>query len=272
MYLLRMPAVLPCLRFDCHHRNGEGMIAPADGAVAVGPGIAGGEIDQAQFRVDSGRLPYRRAAMLPRVIVIGPGLMTDLARSRDRKEGPDQAAIFGVIRFDAAPYAILSTRETNDHHSVVIERGGRNCVALLPTLGLNGPRRCARFFIQRHEPAVQLSDKNLSLPETHATACPAATDRRDFLVEPGLVFPESLARFHADRENVIGTSDDVHHSIVNNRLRFARVLRGQARTIEASAPHTFQVRDVLAIDLCKRRVILIEQITSALKPAVSRRR
>src|SRR5437867_1299081 len=218
------------------------------------------------------RSPYRSAPVLPHVLVMGPGFISDLARSRDRKEGPDQAAIFGVIRFNAAPYAILSTRETNDHHPVEIERGGRNCVALLPALGLNGPRWCARFFIQRHEAAVQLSDKNLSLPKTHAAACPAAADRRDFLVEPGLVIPESLARFHADRENVIGTSDDVNHSIVNNRLSFARVLRGQTRTLEASPPHTFQVRDALAIDLCQRRVVLIEQIASALQPAVSRRR
>ena len=117
-----------------------------------------------------------------------------------------------------------------------------------------------------------MSDKNLSLPKTHAAACPAAADRRDFLVELGLVFPESLARFHADGENVIGTRDDVNHSLVNNRLRFARVLRGQTRTLEASPPHTFQVRDVLAIDLCQRRVVLIEQIASTLQPAVSRRR
>ena len=130
-------------------------------------------------------------------------------------------AVFRVVSFNAPARAVLTTRETNNHHSVVIQRCGSDCVAFLPAFGLNGPRRFSRFLIQRHKASVELPDVNLSLTQSQAAAAPAAADRRDGFVEPGFIFPEGFSRLYADRENVIGTRDDINDSIANNGLRFA---------------------------------------------------
>src|SRR5437879_2245287 len=57
---------------------------------------------------------------------------------------------------------------------------------------------------------------------------------------------------------------------MNDRLCLAGVLRVHARTIEPSSPDRFQAADVLAIDLCEGRVVLVEQVSSTLWPAIGR--
>ena len=161
--LLIVPPVLSRLCFHGQHRNGEKIISSTDPAVEVRSRITCGEIYKAQLRVHCRGLPHRGSAVLPRFIILRPGVMTDLVRARDRVESPDQMPIFRVVGLDAAPCAVLAAGKADDDQSVEVKGRGCNCVTVLPALGLNGPRGLARFFIQCHQAAIQLSHVNLAI-------------------------------------------------------------------------------------------------------------
>ena len=116
MHLLEVPAIFPGGELDRQHRGRVQVVAGAEGAVVVGSGIAGREIEEAELGIDGRRLPDRRTAVLPRVVVLRPRLVTGLARTGNRVEGPDQPAVLRVVGLEAAARAAIAAGETDDDH------------------------------------------------------------------------------------------------------------------------------------------------------------
>ena len=64
--------------------------------------------------------------------------------ARDRVERPHELAVSRVVRLHAPANAHLAAREAGDDEAVVVERRGRDRVALLPALGLDSTTRLCR--------------------------------------------------------------------------------------------------------------------------------
>ena len=79
MHLLEVPAVLAGLRVDRDDRDAEEVVAGAHGAVEIGARVARREVDEPELGIDGRRLPDGRAAVLPRVVVLRPGVVAGLA-------------------------------------------------------------------------------------------------------------------------------------------------------------------------------------------------
>src|SRR5690606_6909987 len=271
MHLLEVPAVFAGLRIDGDDRRGEEVVAGADRAVVVGTGIAGREVQQAELRVDRRRLPDRRSAVLPDLVVLRPRVVADLAGAGDRVERPFELAGRGVESLDSPADFSLAAGEAREHETVVIERRARNRVALLPALGLHGPDDFAAGLLERDELAVELPDEDLAVAEADAAAGPAAAHGVVGGIELGAILPENLARLDVEREDVVGAGHDVDDALVNDRLRFARVLRTDARAAQPRAPNALQVRDVVPVDLRQRRVAAVVPVAAVRRPAVAGR-
>src|SRR6185295_3295243 len=95
-------------------------------------GIAGREIQETELGIDGRRLPDRGAAVLPRVVVLRPRLVTRLAGTRNRVEGPDQTAVLRVVRLDAAARAAITAGKADDDATVDVQRRCRDREAVLP--------------------------------------------------------------------------------------------------------------------------------------------
>ncbi len=179
VHLLEVPAVLAGLRVERHDRRGEEVVALAPRAVQVGGGVAGREVDQPELRVDGRRLPHRRAPVRPRVVVLRPGVVPDLARPGDRVEHPHLVASLRVVGLDAPADRELAARDASDHHALVVEGRGRDRVALLPAADLGLPLHLAGHLVERHELPVELAEVDHPLAERDAAAEPAAADGVD---------------------------------------------------------------------------------------------
>src|SRR6185295_1923190 len=158
------------------------------------------------------------------LVVLRPRVVADLAGPRDRVERPDELAVARVERFDAAANAALAAGKSRVDEAVVVERRRRDRIAFLPALGLHGPRDLARALIERDELAVELADEDLAVAKAQPAARPAAADGCVRGIEIRAVLPEDLAAVDADRERVVRARDDIDDAVVDERLRFTRVL------------------------------------------------
>ena len=86
----------------------------------------------------------------------------------------------------------------------------------------------------------------------------------------GFIRPEHFSGLDAEREDIIGTGDDIHDAVNDQRLRFTRVFRFQTGTIQVCAPDGPQTTDVVGINLVKRRKIPVVQISPVGQPFVYR--
>src|SRR5262245_21611710 len=107
MHLLEVPAVLARLHFDGDDRVRVEVVAGADRTVEVGSRVAGREVQEPELGIDGGRLPHRRAAVLPDLVVLWPSLVPGLPRTGDGVESPDELAVPRVERLHAAAHADL---------------------------------------------------------------------------------------------------------------------------------------------------------------------
>ena len=269
--LLKVPPVLSGLRFQRQHGNGEKIISGPNTAVEIRSRVTCGEVNQAQLRIHCRCLPHCGATVFPCIVVLRPGIMTNLARTRNRVEGPDQVSVLRIVGLDPASRTVLAAGKADDDQSVEVKGCGRNRVTVLPALRLNGPRRFARFLIQRHQAAVQLSHINLALTQREATARPAAADGGDGLVKVWLILPESLACLHANRENIVCSRDDIDDAFMNDGLSLAGILGVHARAVEARSPDSLQAGNGLSIDLRQGGVVLVEEIAAIFEPVGGRR-
>src|SRR5690606_23712858 len=175
--------------------------------VHVGPGVARREIDHAELGVDARRLPDRRAAVLPRIVVPRPRRMADLAGARDRIEVPDPLAGLRVVRADPAADAELAAGEADDDHAVVVERRGGDAIAFARIAGEHVPYDGAGSLIERDQPAVEPSEKDHAVAEADAAAQPSAADARRVEIDVRFVDPVKPAGLDVDGEDVVVAGD-----------------------------------------------------------------
>src|SRR5258707_15512079 len=158
--------------------------------------------------------------MLPCVTALRPRVVADLAGAGDRVEAPQLLACLRVERGDAAADLILATRNACVDATVVVQRRGRDRVAVLPARDPGRPHDLARLLVERDELAVELPDVQPPVAERDAATNPATAERRYALVEVRPVLPEDLARRDVDGERVVDARRDVDHPLVLERLPF----------------------------------------------------
>jgi hypothetical protein len=129
--------------------------------------------------------------------VLRPAVVAELAGARDGVENPGPLAGFRVVRRDAAapPHDAADAR---DDEAVVVERGARDAVALLPRRDDLRPDHLARALVERDEVRVELADEHLAFAERDA-AVRAAERITGAPVHVRAVLPKDLARVEVER-------------------------------------------------------------------------
>src|SRR5262249_16619157 len=128
------------------------------------------------------RLPDGCAPVFPRVVVLRPAVVAELAGARDRVERPLQGAGACVECLQPPAGRPVAAGKTGDHQTVVVERGARDRKPVLPTLSLRRPGDLPGALVECHELAVELSHEDLAVPQAEPAALPAATDAVDLIV------------------------------------------------------------------------------------------
>jgi len=268
--LLEMPAVLARSRLDGHDRSCKEIVTFTDIAVEVRTRISRREVHEPEFRIDGRRLPDGRAAVFIDLAVSGPCIVAYLAGIRHRVERPNEFAAARIERPEAALDAVFCARETRNDESVIVEWRARDTEPILPAFRLYGPDDLAVALVQCDELAVELADINLAVAHRQATARPTAANYVDGLIEIRFVGPQRLARVDTDREDVVGSSNDINDPGIDDRRGFARIFRTNAGTVQACPPDTLEVRDIVAVDLRKRRVSLVVDVAAVRDPTIGR--
>lgn len=267
---LEVPPVLAGLRVERDDRASEEVVAGPFGAVQVRGCVSGGEVQEPEVRIDRGRLPDGRAAVLPRVVVGRPRVVTDLARAGNRVEAPQLLPRRPVERRDPTADPIFTSGDAGVDPAVVVERRARDRVPVLPARDLRRPDDLAGLLVERDELAVELADVHLAVAERHASARPAAADGRDLLIQLRPVLPFRRASARVDGEHVVGPGDRVDHAVVGDRLGLSRVLAAGAR-LEMDVPDPLQLSDVRGADLVERRVAVVRDRAAVRDPVLRRR-
>src|SRR5580700_110790 len=122
MDLLKVPAVLAGFDIQRDDRDGEQIVAFALAAIEIRPRISGREIDQSKLGIHRRGLPDRRSAVLPRVTLLRPAIVTELTGAGNGIESPQRLAILGTERTHAPTGQELRTRKAGDDHAVVVQR------------------------------------------------------------------------------------------------------------------------------------------------------
>src|SRR6185436_17685487 len=166
VHFLEVPLVRAGLQIERDDRCGEEVVPAALRPIVVGAGVARGDIDQAELRIDRGLRPDRTAAVRPRVAL--PCLVTLLARTGHRPELPHLLAGLRVVGPELTAAALIATGDADVYKAVVIGRR-RTRVALARGRQLCLPDERARTLIERDERIVTLTGEDLSLRDDDTT-------------------------------------------------------------------------------------------------------
>src|SRR5437667_297910 len=188
--LLEVPDVLAGLRLQRDHRRAEQVVALAHRAVVIRPAVAGREVEEAELRIERGRVPDRGAAAHRMVGAGRPGLAATLPRPGQRVPAPLDLAGLGVQRGDAPTHAELAARDAAVHEALVVEWRARDGVAVLPLLDGRLPLHLAGLHVQRDAVRGELTEVEQPLAHGETAVDPAAAHGGDLLVDPGPVLPE----------------------------------------------------------------------------------
>src|SRR5438876_9634800 len=269
--LLEVPDVLAGLRLQRDHRRAEQVVALAHRAVVIRPAVAGREVEEAELRIERGRVPDRGAAAHRMVGAGRPGLAATLPRPGQRVPAPLDLAGLGVQRGDAPTHAEFASRDAGVHEAVVVERCGREGIAVLPLLDGRLPLHLASLHVQRDDVRVELTEVEQPLAHGETAVDPAAAHGGDLLVDPGPVLPEDLARFGVQREDVAVARDHVHDPVLDEGRGLERVLAADARALQARHPGALELLDVRGVDLSQRRIPLVGEVAAVRDPVLARR-
>ena len=207
---------------------------------AVGSGLAGAEIDQAEIGIDGRRLPDVGAAVQIRLGAIGigivrrrPGLRAARAGIGHRPEMPQLLAGLGVERRELAARLAVAAGNAGIDCAFVVERRGGDGVAVLPLADHGAPHLLAGAGVERHEGAVELADEHLALADRHAAIVPAAAHGADALVEAGAVLPDQRAGARVERGDIVIAGGEIHDAVFDDRRAFQANISGRGRSRDA---------------------------------------
>src|SRR2546425_4604328 len=269
--LLEVPDVLAGLRLQRDHRRAVQVVALAHRAVVIRPAVAGCEVEEAELRIERGRVPDGGAAAHRMVGAGRPGLAATLPRPGQRVPAPLDLAGPGVQRGDAPTHAELAARDAAVHEAVVVERRAGDGVAVLPLLDGRPPRHLAGLHVQRDDVRVELTEVEQPLAHGETAVDPPATHGGDLLVDAGPVLPQDLARLGVQREDVVVARDHVHDSVLDEGRGLERVLAADARALQARHPGALELLDVRGVDLGQGRIPLVGEVAAVGDPVLAHR-
>src|SRR6267143_1809771 len=271
MDLLEVPHVLAGLRLQRDHRRAVQVVAFPHRPVVIGPAVAGREVEEAELRIERGRVPDRGAAAHRMVRAGGPGLAATLPRPGQRVPAPLDLAALGVQCGDAPTHAEFAARDAAVHETVVVERRAGDGVAVLPLLDRRLPGHLAGLHVERDDVRVELTEVEQPLAHGESTVDPPAAYGGDLLVDAGPVLPEDLARLGVQREDIVVARDHVHDPVLDEGRGLERVLAADAGALQARHPGALELLDVAGVDLGQRRVALVGEVAAVGDPVLAHR-
>ncbi len=270
MHLLEVPAILSCPGIQSEDRHRVQVVARAHVPAQIRAGVTRGKVQKPELRIDRGRLPDRSTAMRPRIVVLRPGLVPRLARTRDGIEHPLKLTGLRIKGLQATAGPHLSAIEADDHQAVVVQGRRRNGKTVLPTLRCDRPDDFAGALIQGGKPRVGMADEHLAITERHPAAR-VSEGTTTLRIGIAAVGPQHPPGVHVDGEHVIHGVRHVQHALVGEDLRFACIARLRAGA-HASSPQRLESGDIVAVDQGERGIALIRERAAVGNPTVPRRR
>src|SRR5262249_32384444 len=139
-----------------------------------------------------------------RVGIVGlrPSIGAEFAWRRDGPEAPFLPARPCVERREETARLPISAGNAGIDHTVVEQRCGGDGVTILPAGELGAPDLLAGLDVKGDEIAVELTEKNLAVPHRNAAVVPATADRRDILLDAGVMLPYECTGPTVEREHV----------------------------------------------------------------------
>src|SRR3984885_7191398 len=244
-------------RVEREHARRPFVIARPILRIPVGAGIADALIDGVGLRIVGGGFPYRRAAVLPTLLAVLPGVVTGLACARDGVGPPRLLAGIEIGGVDESADAEFTAGGTDNRQVAHHQRRHGDGLAERRIGDLALPDLLAGRLVDGEHPAVQRDRDHLVLPQRDAAivyaaagnvAGPGAVDAR---VE--LPFDRALgAARNVDGVDAAPAVGDIHHAVLDDR-RALEVAEGVAaaalQTAERDGEDELEVFDRIAIDL-----------------------
>ena len=269
---LAVPAKLAGVGIDGHPGDrvevvrhvAVGIGAPRIDAVPRGR-LAGAPDDGVRHGVVAAGVPRRGAtdARFPRRWV-GPGRPRRVIRAgRDDVEGPEDLAIFGAHRDDAARVAAgVGSRHGRGDLAVRPDRVGGEALLQRLVRDLRAPEFLARREVEGHGGAVAHVDEHLAVVDHRRTAHGAVGDRRALVGGRELPDRRAVRRVEGDDAGLGGHE---HDAVPHGRA----ALEGLA-VAHVANPGDLEVLDVARVDLVQRAVAGLGAVAAELRPLTRR--
>ena len=215
------------------------------------PGVTRAPIHQIKFGIIRAGDPGAGTAGFVRLARL-PGVVPLFAGARGGVAPPQFLAGLGIPAVEKAADAKLGTRDAGDQHAVGDQRRHGHRITFFPLSGLLPPELLAGFLIECDHVRIKRGAKHLALVERdtfvrHAAAHHAA----GFGYPRHRRAPELLA---GERVDGVGPAriGDIHHAVVNHRLRLLAKI-----VVEARRPYRRKFPDVVPVNLPQRAVAIL---------------
>ena len=263
-----MPLDGAVVRVQRQTRGGIQVVARTQVRVP-GRRVAGAEEQQVGVGVVIATEPRRGATGLPQVA--RPGLaglaaadavlhrlavLVDIAHvAFDGRTAPQHLAVLRIVGLDLADHAEFATGHAGDQLAVDHQRRGGDRITGLVVGHALAPDHLAGVLVQGDQLGVQGAEDHQVVVQRHATVDHVAA-RADVVRQARLVLPQLTARARIDGEHPRVGRGDVHHAVLDHRLRLLATLLLAA---EGHGPHRAQLLDVLLVEDVQRAVALALQ-------------
>ena len=296
MHVLEVPFPLARFEIDADQRIPEQIVAGPVAAIDVLGGIFDRQIDEAEVLVDRNLRPHAGIAVDgPRLVL--PGVVAELAGTRNRVERPEQLAGLHVERADE-PFRVvvrddrhpfLERRPDDDH---VLDDGGRRVQPDFTGFEID------RLALAEHRALLQIDDAVLAERRNHGAVLRIELDQavarrhvQDALVALAVgpvgdaaagelprrdrravaltvaVRPDQLARFAVERDDRPPRSRRrVEHASDRERRPFELELGTRAEVVGLEPPGDLQLVEVRRVDLIERRVLRPVHVGGVMRP------
>jgi len=154
--------------------------------------------------------------------------------------------------------------------AVVVERGARDRVTVLPAADLRLPDLFAGLHVEGHDIAIEMTEENFAAADRDAAIVPPAADGADVLLNPGFALPDQRAGFAVERKHVVIPGSDVHDSVFDDRRAFEGIFRTEAGP-EMCDPGPLEIPDIVAIDLGQPGITAVGPIAPGGEPFLAGR-
>ena len=229
---LVVPPPLARLHVEGEDRGGEQVVPLAELAAEHRHRVAGREVDHPQVGIDGADQPHAPAAELPGIVVLRPGVVAELAGTRDDEEGPLDRAGRGVEGQHPPLSADVAVGEADEHLAARVHRRGRHRLAPRPHLAPDPgrPDELAGILVECDDLRAARAEEDEAVTEHHPL--PRGHPPRLGVRLPA---PDRVAGPRIEREDV-GAARQVDDAVLDHRGRARRRAAGERRHPRAAEP------------------------------------